>query len=115
RSTGDAPLQLRWGSTWQDRVTLYVMRADGRIARTGITSATTSPHLLLGAEIAVPLPAGDSPAVAILAHVEGAANVRGIMLSPKIEPVADNQARMLALTAFYAACGGLGFALLIYN
>ena len=40
---------VRTASVWQDRVTLYVRYADGAIRRAGFTSATTAPHLVLGA------------------------------------------------------------------
>jgi len=115
RSTTIEPLQLRWGSAWQDRVTVHVLHADGGISATGITAATTSPHLQLGAQIALELPPGDSPATAILAHVEGAANLRAILIAPTIEPVAAGEGRTLALVALYAACGGLSIALIVYN
>lgn len=109
------PMRLRWASTWQQRVLIYAVRADGSFAMTGIRSDTTSPHIELGAFISVPLPTGESPIVGILAHVEGAANQRGVMLTPSIEPESRGAGRTLALAAAYSAFGGLGIALIVYN
>ena len=109
------PVRLRWSSTWQRAVRVYAIRADGSIGMTSIRSGTTSPRIELGAQIALPLPPSDSPIVGILAHVEGAANTRGVMLSPNIEPEAASITRDLALAAGYAACGGVGIALIVYN
>ena len=58
---------MRTSSVWQDRVTLYTLYADGVITRTGFTSATTAPHLRLGAVIDLPLPPHDAaPPVRLL-------------------------------------------------
>ncbi|WP_429591793.1 diguanylate cyclase [Sphingomonas zeicaulis] len=114
-SSATAPMRLRWGSTWQQRVQIYAVRADGSVAATGFRSDTTSPHIELGAFISVPLPTADSPIVGILAHVDGAANQRGVMLTPSIEPDSRRQGRTLALAAAYSAFGGLGIALIVYN
>lgn len=109
------PVRLRWASTWQSAVRVYAVRADGSIGVTAIRSDTTSPRIELGAQIALPLPPSDSPLTGILVHVEGSANARGVMLSPSIEPEAASDARQLALAAGYAACGGVGIALIVYN
>ncbi|AHE56135.1 hypothetical protein NX02_22580 [Sphingomonas sanxanigenens DSM 19645 = NX02] len=115
RNSAVEPMQLRWGSTWQQRVQIYTVRADGSVATTGFRSDTTSPYIELGAFISVPLPTADSPIVGILVHIGGAANQRGVMLTPSIEQVSRGAGRTLALAAAYSAFGGLGIALIVYN
>ena len=106
---------VRTASVWQDRVTLYVRYADGAIRRTGFTSATTAPHLVLGAIIDLPLPAHAAAPVRLLWHVEGAAGLRGIVVGPRLISHGEQDRDDLTISVLYAAFGGMVVALFAYN
>lgn len=109
------PLVLRTGSVWQDAVRLRIRYADGYLARTGTTSATTSRQLGLGALIQYELPPRTAPIADILIHVEGSANIRGILLSPEVMTASRAARSDLALATLYSGFLGLSLALLCYN
>lgn len=114
-SRAEDPLMLRTASVWQDGVTLSVRYADGYTAQIGTTSADTSLRIRPGALIQYDLPVRNSPITAILAYVQGSANVRGVLLSPEILTQSEAARRDLGLTALYAGFLGLCLALLCYN
>jgi len=105
----------RMSSAWQDRVTLYVLYADGTIRAGGFTSRTTSTRLGMGARIEMPVARAGTRPVRLLWHVEGAGNLRGIVLGSVVGTVADSRLAELSLGTFYAAFGGVIGGLLIYN
>lgn len=111
----DAELLVRSGSLWQDAVTLYVRYADGSIRALGFTSADAGRHLKLGATFELPLPRAGVRPVQLLWHVRGAANLRGLVLHPRLVSADVSQRYELQLAAFYAAFVGLAVALLIFN
>jgi len=114
-SHGD-PLVLITGSVWQDRVSLHVRYGDGVIvALPPVTSRQTSRHLQLGALIQYDIPPRAAPVTAILALVEASANVRGVLLAPRLQPKSLTIANNLNLSALYAGFIGLCLALLCYN
>ncbi|WP_182911989.1 diguanylate cyclase [Sphingomonas cavernae] len=115
--TGSAeePFVLRTASVWQDAVRLHILYADGFTAQVLSTSASTSPRIRPGAFIQYDLPVRSAPITAIVAHVQGSANVRGVLFSPEILPKSEAARRDLALTALYAGFLGLCLALLCYN
>ena len=96
-------------------MTLYVRYADGAIRRTGFTSATTAPHLVLGAIIDLPLPAHAAAPVRLLWHVEGAAGLRGIVVGPRLISHGEQDRDDLTISVLYAAFGGMVVALFAYN
>ena len=106
---------VRSGSLWQDRVTLYVRYDDGTIRAIGFTSATAWRYLELGAAFELPLPAAAARPIQLLWHVQGAANMRGLVLQPQLLSPDLSQRYALQLTAFYAGFVGLAGALLIFN
>jgi diguanylate cyclase (GGDEF)-like protein len=108
-------LSIRFASLWQDRVTMYVRYADGAIRRAGFTSRTASQHLMLGATLALAIPHHDAPAVRVLWHVRGAANLRGVILGASLathDEAADSE---ILLAALYGAFAGMAIALIVYN
>lgn len=111
----DDPLVLRTASVWQDAVTLQIRYADGFTAQIAATSANTSPRIRPGAFIQYDLPMRNVPINTIVAHVEGSANVRGVLFSPEILTRSQAARRDLVLTALYAGFLGLCLALLCYN
>ena len=106
---------VRIGSTWVNRVTLYVQYADGAIRQTGFTSRTAGRLLGLGAVIVQPIPQHDAVPVRLLWHVEGAANLRGLILGPAIADHAQRDTTEILLAALYGAFGGMAIALIVYN
>ncbi|WP_380788029.1 diguanylate cyclase domain-containing protein [Sphingomonas sp. R86521] len=108
-------LNAGMASLWQDAVTLYVLYADGHIARTGFTSANAGHHLRLGATLALSVPAYDARPVRLLWHVEGAANMRGILLGASLASDAEQTESDMVLAVLYGAFAGMAIALIIYN
>lgn len=106
---------VRIGSTWVNRVTLFVQYADGSIRQTGYTSRTAGRLLGLGAVIVQPLPRHDAAAVRLLWHVEGAANLRGLILGPTIASHDQRDANEILLAALYGGFAGMAVALIVYN
>ncbi len=106
---------VRSGSLWQDAVTLYVRYADGSVRSVGFTSASAWRYLQLGATFELPLPPAAVRPVQLLWHVRGAANLRGLVLQPRLLSPDVSQHDALQLTAFYAGFVGLAVALLIFN
>ncbi len=111
----DNDVTIRSGSLWQDSATIYVLYADGSIRSLGFTSANAWRHLELGAIFSLPLPRATAKPVRLLWHVRGAANLRGLVLGPRLMSSDVAQSHALALAAFYAAFVGLAGALLIFN
>lgn len=113
RVTG--PVQIRIGSLWQEQVTLHALYADGTILSATTDGRAASRHLQLGAIIERSLPARDAPLVRLLWHVEGSANLRGILVGPRIATPAESASANLLLGAIYAGFAGLCIALFVYN
>lgn len=106
---------VRIGSLWQEAVTLYALYPDGKIRGWRFDGHQASNHLQLGAMIEWPLPAAIGPPVRLMWHVEGSANLRGILIAPTIATPAESDRANLAMAAIYAGFGGLCLALLVYN
>ncbi len=106
---------VRFGSTWMTRETLFVLYADGSIRRTGFTPRTTAPVLSLGAVIAQQLPRHDAAPVRLLWHIEGSANLRGILLGPVLAGHGESANTEIIRAALYGAFAGMAIALIVYN
>ena len=109
------PVDVRVGSLWQDRVTLYALYADGAIARMPIDGRSASRHLQLGAIVEWRLPTRDVPVVRLLWRTRGSANMRGIVVGARIATPAEGARSNLVMAAIYAGFVGLCAALFIYN
>lgn len=107
--------RVRIGSLWQDRLTLYALYADGKVAVMRDTSATLSRRIQLGALIEYPPPVRDVPLVRLLWRVDGSANARGILLQQTLMTPAASASATALMSAMYAGFGGLAIGLLIYN
>ena len=110
-----AELNVRIASLWQDAVTLYVLHADGHIVRSGFTSADAGRHLRLGATLALPLTASASPPVRLLWYVEGAANMRGVLVGATLARDAELAETETLLAMLFGAFAGVAIALIVYN
>ena len=109
------PVKIRIGSLWQERVILHALYADGVILSAATDGRAASRHLQLGAIIQRSLPGRDAPLVRLLWHVEGAANLRGILIGARIATPEESANANLLLGAIYAGFAGLCIALFVYN
>ncbi len=108
-------LNVRIASLWQDAVTLYVLHADGHITKSGFTSADAGHHLRLGATLALTLPASASPPVRLLWHIEGAANMRGVLVGATLIRDAELAETEMLLAMLFGAFAGMAISLIVYN
>lgn len=109
------PADIRIGSLWQERVTFYALYADGTIVSAPTDGRAVSRYLQLGAIIQRSLPSRPAPLVRLLWHVEGAANLRGILVGARIATPTESAEANLLLGCLYAGFAGLCIALLVYN
>ncbi|MDG2535003.1 GGDEF domain-containing protein [Sphingomonas sp. HITSZ_GF] len=114
-STAERPLRINFASLWQQRLSAYLLYADGRIHRYQSDARGITPLIQLGAMAALPVPRSEAKLSRILWHVEGAANVRGILLGAERSDVQRNATTNLAMAALYACFGGMCLALIVYN
>lgn len=110
-----SPHEIRIASVWQQRLTLYALYGDGRIYRFADDGRSLSRNIQLGAVIQHQTPPSSAPLVRLLWHVEGAANLRGILIGAQILDAYQAGQANLRLAAVYAAFVGMCIALLIYN
>ncbi|WP_448661871.1 diguanylate cyclase domain-containing protein [Sphingomonas sp. CJ20] len=114
-SSATRPLSVRTSSTWLNRLSLHILYSDGRMESTSTGSTGVTPLIQLGAIVEQTLPTSDAPVERVLWHVEGAANVRGILLGPRLATAAESADINLQMAALYAAFAGLCIALIMYN
>lgn len=115
-SIGHRGASARIGSIWMNRITLFVLYADGEIRHESFTSRTSNRLLNLGAVFSQHLPRHEGAApVRLLWHVEGAANLRGIILGPSLADHGENANIEILRAALYGAFGGMAIALIVYN
>lgn len=115
RSTFMNPLVLRFASLWQDRLTLHFVYADGAIRRWQSDARGITPLIQLGAIAQAPVPVRDPALARVLFHVEGAANVRAVVIGVQVASAAQGDRSNLALAALYGLFGGISLALIVYN
>lgn len=115
RTAAHWPARVRSGSVWQDRMTLYALYADGRVVGVRSDGRAMSRNLQLGAIFQHVLPVRGVPVTRLLWHVEGSANLRGVVLDPRIAMPSEEGRSNLLLACLYAGFAGLCFALLFYN
>lgn len=115
RSRSRLPLGVRLASLWQEGLTLHVLYADGSIATQATDARGVTPLIQLGAIVEQPLPRSPANVVRLLWHVEGSANMRGILLGARLSTAPQSEHANLAMAALYAGFAGLCIALIIYN
>ena len=102
-------------STWQDRVSVHILYADGAIRSAQYTPRTTGQRLGLGAMIHIAVPHRAAPPVRLLWQVDGAANLRGIVVGPTLVDHAASARSELVLAGMYGAFAGMAIAMLVCN
>ena len=115
RTAAGEKLVVRFASMWQDRVTIYVHYADGVVVPTSFDSRTASRQLRLGAIFSLPIPLRAAAPTRLLWHVEGAANLRGVIAGAQLATVAAATRTETMLAALYGAFAGMAIALIVYN
>jgi diguanylate cyclase (GGDEF)-like protein len=109
------PAKLRTTSVWMDDFEIHSFYADGHWHQLSVPKSETSKYLQLGALLEFPLESHAAPLDTIVVRVGNAANVRGIMLAPKLISTSKSARDERNLAAYYAAFAGLCVALLVYN
>ncbi|MBS0479815.1 MAG: diguanylate cyclase [Proteobacteria bacterium] len=107
--------RVRIASLWQDRITLYALYPGGKVRGWAYDGAAVSRHVQLGAMIQWRLDPALGAPVRLLWRVDGSANLRGILVAPRLATAAQASRANLEMAAMYSAFAGLCIALLIYN
>ncbi len=111
----DRPLRVRTASVWQESVTLHALYADGKLVSAHADDRGLARTIQLGAVVERELPDRGVRPVRLVWRVEGAANVRGVVMGARIATPAESATANLTMGALYAAFGGFALALLAHN
>jgi diguanylate cyclase (GGDEF)-like protein len=114
-STLERPLRINFASVWQKNLSAQLIYADGSTHRFQTDARGITPLIQLGALAALPVPPSNAKLERILWHVEGAPNVRGVLLGAELSDVQRNATTNLAMATLYACFGGMCLALIVYN
>ena len=106
---------VRSAGVWQARRTLYARYADGTILKRLSDARQASRELQLGAIFSDRVPGRSAPLVRLLWRVEGAGNIRGIVVGARTASLRESGWSNLKMAALYAAFGGLCVALLVHH
>lgn len=111
----DAAIRVRQVSLWQRQTTLYARSADGRIVGQFADEVGLGQRIRLGAVIEHRFVPAGAPFTRLLWRIDGAANLRGIVLGPRLATDTQSIRSDLLLAALYSAFAGLALGLLVYN
>ena len=106
---------LRSSSIWQSARTVFVLYEDGYIYSVRQDAREAGRTMQIGPDFLDLIPDRGSPIDRILWKIEGAPNIRGILVEPVLMSLTESQADSLKLTAFYAAFFGVIFALAVHH
>ncbi|PCD04711.1 hypothetical protein COC42_04840 [Sphingomonas spermidinifaciens] len=106
---------LRTASLWQQRVTIGIVHADGRIDWLRADARDLTRRIQLGAIVEFALPSASAPVTRIVWRIDGAANRRGILNGVHVASERESDRSNLYMGMIYAAFAGLSIALLIFN
>lgn len=109
------PVGIRTAAIWQRHATLYGHYADGTIIALPLNQYNIARHLQLGAIVEQVMPARSAPLIQLLWRVEGASNMRGIVIGAQTATRDESARNNMFMAALYAAFGGLCVALLVHN
>ncbi len=112
---GKPPLRARIASLWQEELGFHVLYADGLVTSEHSDNRGLSRHIQLGAIVEHAVPLRVPHVKRLMWHVKGSANMRGILVGPRLADTRESARSNLAMGGIYAAFGGLGVALLVYN
>lgn len=111
----DAALTVRTASLWQRAVTLHALYADETTYTARFDDSRPADAIQLGAIVEQQLPVRAGRPVRFAWHVEGAANLRGILIGAHLATVQASARSNLRMGAIYAGFAGFALALLIHN
>ena len=106
---------LRSASVWQASRTVYAIYGDGKILARTSDAHEASRSLQLGAFFLDHLPARGAPLVQIIWRVRQSANLRGIVVDPRLATVHENNQSNLWVATIFSAFAGMSIALLVHN
>lgn len=109
------PARIRIASLWQESASLWALYADGAVRMLPGDGQATSRRIQLGAIVEYRLPVRGVPVVRLLWRVEGAANMRGLLLAARSASQTQSAYSSIVLASLYAGFAGLCLALLLYN
>ena len=109
------PPRVRIASGWVDRLSLYALYADGAIGRITADGRHLARLVQLGSVIEMEVPTRHIAVTRLLWHVEGAANLRGVLVGAHVASPEQSATANVRMAAVYAAFAGLSIALLVYN
>ena len=109
------PARIRIASLWQDSATLYARYADGLTVRLAGDGRATTRRIQLGAIVEYVLPVRGVPVTRLLWRVDGAANIRGVLVAARVATPTQSARSNIVLAALYAGFAGLCLSLLLYN
>ena len=111
----DEPIAVRTTSVWQRAMTLYALYPDGQVVVSRANDRGIARSIQLGAIVERRLPDRGMRPIRLVWHIEGAANVRGVLIGVRLATPAESARSNLFLGALYAAFGGFALALLAHN
>lgn len=114
-STPERPLVINFASLWQQQLSAQLFYADGHVHGYRTDARGITPLIQLGALAALPVPPSKAPLARVLWHVEGAANVRGVLLGAELSDTQRIATTNLAMAALYTGFAGMCLALIVYN
>lgn len=106
---------LRIASLWDEGMSLSTIHRDGSISQYDSETVKKKMRPRLGSTAVLTLPAGKPPITTLLAHVEGSAIVRGVLVAPHLSAGEEAIRFEMAMAVLYAGFGGLCIAMLVYN
>lgn len=109
------PVSVRHASLWQRHATLWTIYADGAVRKQSFDGAGLAHHIQLGAIVEIPLARRDVPVTRLLWRIDGAANMRGVLLGTRLASPEESVTSNITLAALYGSFAGLCLALFVYN
>lgn len=114
QSAPAAATVLRWSSLWQAGAVVTAAYADGTLMNFDVPSAGSGRFVHVGAIYSLDLRERQPPVV-ILFRITGAANMRGILVSPHLASREHVTSVDTSRAAIYGGFAGLCLALFTYN
>ena len=115
RGIDPAATRLRFAGLWQRALTIRARYADGVVATVWLDGQALTRRLQLGAIIEQPLPRRVAPLTDVTWRVEGASNLRGIIVGATLATPDESAGANLLMAVLYAGFLGLVLGLLFYN
>lgn len=109
------PVSLRLASLWQQQATLWTVYADGAVIKRSFDGKGLARTIQLGAIVEIPLISRAAPVSRLLWRIDGAANVRGVLVGARLATPQESATSNLAMAALYGGFAGLCLAMFVYN